>query len=481
MISPMKTHLARIAVLLAASIYQGPSASAAVQEPPGQVVFRDEFTTGLGEGWSFEREERAAWRTGLLGLEVRVQPGNMWGPANNAKNVLVHPIPSPEAAPVEISVTYSNRPSAQWEQANLVWFYDGGNMVKLGQELVTGRLSIVMGREQNDQARTVAIVPLDDYRVELRLQAMGNRVRGQFRTGPWTDWRDVGECDLPVKGEPKASLHFYNGSATEEHWVRVQPFVVRRLDVPIANWARERIGEKAIRGTDQPRRSSDSLALREGFTLFDDATCLAGEAKAEFDQSIFQHRDGSFAWRWNRRSSSIKQPTVLGVGVGNVPGASGTVPSPDGFVPTDVAALKALAVELNAVTRLENDQGDHNLALVLPMEPAGRISIWFDWYGPASGVVTVNDGHRDYGFVAEESKQGNFSYRISGLRGAPPRVNLLPFIQDALKRGLSASKLGGVSLVNEVWDGSRGGTLVTRFDVLMDGKRLTACPTPGVP
>jgi len=190
---------------------------------PDEMVFQDDFSSKLDDGWFWEREEKSTWRVGPAGLEVRVQPGNMWGSANNAKNVLIRPIPTPVDLPVEISVTFSNSPTAQWEQANLVWFYDDSNMVKLGQELVTGRLSIVMGREENDRARTVAIIPLDDNTVELRLQAVNKRLRGQFRTRHWSQWRDVGECDLPVKGEPKASLHFYNGPPKEEHQTSVKP------------------------------------------------------------------------------------------------------------------------------------------------------------------------------------------------------------------------------------------------------------------
>lgn len=433
------------------------------------LVFKDDFAGKLGPGWSIEREDPGAWRTSPAGLEVRVQPGNMWGPANNARNVLVHPIPSPTTSPVEISVTYSNHPTAQWEQANLVWFYDGGNMVKLGQELVTGRLSIVMGREQNDQARTVAIVPLDDYRVELRLQATGNRVRGQFRTKPWAIWRDVGECDLPVKGEPKASLHFYNGPASEEHWVRVQPFQVRHLDPDAIDWPRERVVEKILRSSDTPRRPSDTLPLRGGWSLLDDAGVLVPDTKAEFEHAIFQHRDGTLGWRWNRRASGTKAPAAVGLWAGLA--TTGTGGPSDEFKAIPVASLKSLELRMDAVTRLENDQGDHNFAVVLPLDSGSRISIWFDWYGPVSEINTLNDGHRDYGVATEVTSSTHLVYRIRGFRGAPPRINLKAFLDDAPKRGLPPGKLGGVWLCNEVWDGSRGGTLVTQCDLLMNGER----------
>ena len=196
----------------------------------GETLFEDNFKGRLGEGWSWIREHREAWRATERGLEVRVQPGNMWGNANNAKNVLVRPAPEPGPNGIEINVTVENRPTAQYEQADLVWYYDDGHMVKLGQELVDGKLCIVMGREENDRTRTVKIVPLDAFKVQLRFLVKGNSIRGQFRPTGSEQWQDVGECDLPApeNGKPKISLQFYQGPTDAEHWVRVTEFRVQR-------------------------------------------------------------------------------------------------------------------------------------------------------------------------------------------------------------------------------------------------------------
>jgi len=48
----------------------------------------------------------------------------------------------------------------QWEQVDLVLYYDDSNMVKVGLELVDGQLSIVMGREEKDATRTISITPV---------------------------------------------------------------------------------------------------------------------------------------------------------------------------------------------------------------------------------------------------------------------------------------------------------------------------------
>ncbi len=205
-------------------------ASLAAAVHADEVLFQDDFKGKLGEGWSWVREHRAAWRTTERGLEVRIEPGNQWGPQNDARNVLVRPAPDASKGQIEISATVQNRPTQQYEQVDLVWYYDDSNMVKLGEELVDGQLSVVMGREQRDKTRTIAIIPLDSTSVRLQLLVKGNQIRGKFRAGNAEEWRDVGECDIPALSEsdPKISLQFYQGPADAEHWAMVTDFLVKR-------------------------------------------------------------------------------------------------------------------------------------------------------------------------------------------------------------------------------------------------------------
>src|SRR5258707_15257877 len=93
------------------------------------VLFKDDFHGKLGEGWSWVREHREGWRVTGRGLEVRIEPGNMWGPANDARNVLVRPAPGTANEGIEVSVNVENRPTSQYEQADLVWYFDDGHMV----------------------------------------------------------------------------------------------------------------------------------------------------------------------------------------------------------------------------------------------------------------------------------------------------------------------------------------------------------------
>lgn len=189
--------------------------------------FVDEFHGGLAPGWTVLREQSDAWRATADGLEVRPLPGNMWGPSNNARNTFVRPVPDPANGPVEVTVQVENRPTEQYEQVDLVWYYADSHQVKIGQERVDGKLTVVMGREEDDRTRTIAIIPLDSFIVDLRLVARTNEIRGYFRTPSMGDWREAGVCDLPVReGGPKVSLQAYQGPRDEERWARVRHFRV---------------------------------------------------------------------------------------------------------------------------------------------------------------------------------------------------------------------------------------------------------------
>jgi regulation of enolase protein 1 (concanavalin A-like superfamily) len=196
-----------------------------------RLPFRDTFKPKPDAGWTWVREDPKAWRVGEGGLEVRILPGNMWGPANDAKNVLVRPAPDPKRQPVEITAAVANKPTGQWEQVDLAWYYDDSHMVKIGQEMVDGQLSVVMGREQGDKTRTIKIIPLDSNSVTLRLVVSDNKIRGRFKT-PKGEWRDVGECDLPApaNGRAHVSLQFYQGLPDVEHWAKVSEVTIRAAE-----------------------------------------------------------------------------------------------------------------------------------------------------------------------------------------------------------------------------------------------------------
>lgn len=194
------------------------------------VLFHDTFTGKLAEGWTWRREAPGDWRIGDRGLEVHVLPGNMWGPANDARNLLMRrPPDNPQRRPIDVTASVWNHPTHQYEQVDLTWYFDDANMVKVGQELVDGKLSVVMGREEGDHTRTISITPLESDAVQLRYRVKGNQITGFFKTAK-SDWREVGHCDVPAKGEPFICLQFYQGAEGGDHWARVSELTVRSVD-----------------------------------------------------------------------------------------------------------------------------------------------------------------------------------------------------------------------------------------------------------
>ena len=193
-----------------------------------EPIFQDDFKKGLAKGWNWIREVPEGWRSGPKGLELRVLPGNMWGPPNDAKNVLVRALPDPLPDQIELSVKVENKPSEQYEQVDLVWYYDDSNMVKLGLEQVDKKLCVVMGREEKDRTRTIALIPKGTPSIQLRLTVQGDRIRGHYRPAGAAEWVKAGECSLPVHGKPKASLQAYQGPDKVAHWARITEFRIRR-------------------------------------------------------------------------------------------------------------------------------------------------------------------------------------------------------------------------------------------------------------
>lgn len=211
-----RNSMSRLLLLICAAI-------AIARVHSAEPLFIDQFKEGLKPGWSWIREDKSVWRTTPRGLEIRIQRGNMWGPENSGKNVLVRALPKAEAA-LEVSVTVEHKPTEQYEQADLVAYYDDSHMVKIGEELVDGKLSIVMGREEGDRARTIAIIPLEKNRVRLKLRIDGQQVTGFYKPEGTADWKKAGECDLPGKGAPRIAIQTYQGSDQKEHWAKIQDF-----------------------------------------------------------------------------------------------------------------------------------------------------------------------------------------------------------------------------------------------------------------
>jgi alpha-L-fucosidase len=150
----------------------------------------------------------------------------MWGGSNDAKNVLLIPISGDLLeSGTDVQVTLANSPTNRWEQVDLVWYYHDSHMVKIGLELVNGKNSVVMGREEDDRTRTIKIVPIERDEVTVRLKVTGGQVQGYYRLTAGDKWTDVGVCEEPKPAgssdKPQLSIQCYQGDPKNPHWARI--------------------------------------------------------------------------------------------------------------------------------------------------------------------------------------------------------------------------------------------------------------------
>jgi len=189
---------------------------AAAQEP--QTVFEDRFEEKLGEGWSWLRENKDAWRIREGALEIRVEPGA----AHSVKNALLRKAPDRKEGryAIEVTVTNLSVPTQQYEQAGITWYVDGKPVFKFVKELVDGKRRIVVPG---------TLVPMESDTVQLRLVVKGDSYVAQYRPEAGGEYRAAGEGKLPPQGEDQVSLQCYHGPPDKEHWFRFDDFRVLKL------------------------------------------------------------------------------------------------------------------------------------------------------------------------------------------------------------------------------------------------------------
>lgn len=193
----------------------------------------DSLKGSMGKDWRWLRENKSGWKLTDSGLQVLIEPGNMWGKDNDARNVLLHPIPAAWEDGVDVQVQLEQHPKKRWEQTNLVWYFSDSTMVKLGLELEHGKTNIVMGREDGDRTRTIKIVPYADPIVQLRFVLKGQQLQGFFRKPGTAEWKPVGSATLPASSATppaKISLQFYMGEEDSNRWATVSDFKMLTLE-----------------------------------------------------------------------------------------------------------------------------------------------------------------------------------------------------------------------------------------------------------
>lgn len=197
----------RLGLLMA--LWLAAATAGVVAEP--RVLLEDRFAGRLGEGWTWLRENPAAWRVITNGLEIRLEPGR----AETVKNALRRKVPSRAGRRLafEVTVIFTTPPTNQYEQAGLTWYADDKPVFKLVHELVDGRIVIIPGK-----------LATDGGPVCLRLVVTNGKYTAQFRPAGEPEFRTVASGELPPATTEHISLQGYHGPAEAEHWVRFEQF-----------------------------------------------------------------------------------------------------------------------------------------------------------------------------------------------------------------------------------------------------------------
>lgn len=188
----------------------------------GEVRFEDTFDGPLKDSWQWIREDKSDWQLKDGGLEVRSQPGRIWG-GNDAENLLLRPFSSRPRQAASIDVAH--RPAEKWEQAGLLWYVDDDNFVKLISEQIDGKMYVVTARELAGRGSVVGKIEVPTANLRLRLLVEGDRVTGQWRVHPDDAWSTSGVCDFAAE-RPRFGLFTQNGSATVNRTVRFDNFAI---------------------------------------------------------------------------------------------------------------------------------------------------------------------------------------------------------------------------------------------------------------
>jgi hypothetical protein len=181
-----------------------------------QVIFEDDFDEKLREGWSWLREHPGYWRIRDGGLEIRVEPGV----ADTVRNALLRPAPDRSKGKFAIEVTITNHahPTQQYEQAGITWYHDGKPVFKEVKELIDGDLYIIPGRQ-----------PMSTQSVRLRLLVTADSWEAQYRPEGEKEFQTAATGELPLPDDDQVSIQCYNGPPDEEHWIRFDDFLIKRL------------------------------------------------------------------------------------------------------------------------------------------------------------------------------------------------------------------------------------------------------------
>jgi WD40 repeat protein/regulation of enolase protein 1 (concanavalin A-like superfamily) len=195
---------------------------------PEKVLFEEPFTDQLAKGWSWVREDPKAWRLEKGALVLRTLPGYLHAKENNARNILLRPLPKADK-PLAVEVLVEGEPKVQYEHAGLVYYVDDDNYVALFQEVLGKTVELQMVIEKDAQPR-FAVAKHSAKEVSLRLLIAGGKITAQYKPSEKETWKTVGQGDVPAGDAARVGLMSGGAPKDAERFVRFRSFRILKID-----------------------------------------------------------------------------------------------------------------------------------------------------------------------------------------------------------------------------------------------------------
>lgn len=196
-------------------------------------LFAEPFDGKLSKGWSWVREDAKAWRLDKGALVMQTSTGALWQKQNDARNILLRSLPDAKDARIAVEVLVENEPTNGYEHAGLVWYCDDDNYVILVRERVgAGPIVQLVSEKAGVPKVGFAEKPFPAKTVWLRMELGGGNARGLFRAAAKDKWQPLGECALPLKGEPRVGLITGYAPKDKDHTARFSEFRIVSAETP---------------------------------------------------------------------------------------------------------------------------------------------------------------------------------------------------------------------------------------------------------
>ncbi|HQO36196.1 MAG TPA: DUF1349 domain-containing protein, partial [bacterium] len=160
--------------------------------------------------------------SGEKGLEIRPEPGGLMGDGQDAKNILVKPLP-PDAYLVTVYVQANHR--SQYEQGGLILYLDDNNYIKFVLEMVDGKHWFVLVCELDAKPKVINKLPASEKGGWIILQLKDQTVTA-FSCDGKVGTVKIGTADFPMEPRPRIGIFTQSGEPGSDRWVTFRDFVI---------------------------------------------------------------------------------------------------------------------------------------------------------------------------------------------------------------------------------------------------------------